>query len=197
MIWAVILAAGKSERMGRPKLLLPFGEKTIIETVIQNVLLSKVDKVLVVLGSEHEKVEQKIKSFPVESVFNPRFSEGMHLSVQCGFQAVPGNTRAALVVLGDQPSVTHTPINRLIDAFERTGKGIILPAHKGRRGHPILIDMKYRAEIDRLSPDIGLRQTVHDHPEDIMEVELDTSSVLQDIDDREDYNRELKGKGED
>jgi molybdenum cofactor cytidylyltransferase len=197
VIWAVILAAGKSERMGRPKLLLPFGEKTIIETVIQNVLLSKVDKVLVVLGSGREKVEQKIESFPVESVFNPRFSEGMHSSVQCGFQAVPGNTRAALVVLGDQPSVSQTTIDRLIDAFEKTGKGIILPVHKGRRGHPTLIDMKYRAEIGQLSPDIGLRQIVHDHPEDVVEVELETSSILQDIDDREDYDRELKGKGED
>ncbi|NIM20110.1 MAG: NTP transferase domain-containing protein [Candidatus Latescibacteria bacterium] len=196
MIWAIILAAGKSERMERAKLLLPFGDKTIIETVIESVLQSNADKVLVVLGSKREKIEQKIKSYVINIGFNPRFAEGMLSSVQHGFQAVPSNARAALVVLGDQPSVSSATINKIIDEFERTKKGIVLPVYESRRGHPILIDMKYRDEIEHLDPEIGLRELVHRHPEDVLEIEVDTPTILQDIDDKDDYEEELKGKGD-
>ncbi len=193
MIWAIILAAGQSKRMGKPKLLLPFGEKTIIETVVEKAVRSKVDEVLVVLGSFREKIEQRLGSMPVKTLFNPQYSEGMHTSVQCGFREVPPETRAALVMLGDQPSVTSTTIDRVIEKFDDTKKGIILPVYQNRRGHPILIDLKYREKIKNLNPDIGLRELIHNHPEDISEIEVETSSILQDIDDVDDYTRELDG----
>ena len=192
MIWAIILAAGKSKRMGKPKLLLPFGEKTIIETVIQNVILSKVDKILVVLGSNQDKIEEKIKDLPIETVVNPHFTKGMLSSVQCGFRSIPKNARAVLVMLGDQPSISSTIINKIIDKFKSTKKGVILPVNKNKRGHPVLIDIKYRDKVERLNPDIGLRELIHNHPEDIMEVELETSNILKDIDNMNDYKRELK-----
>ncbi len=194
MIWAMILAAGESKRMGKPKLLLPFGEKTIIETVIDSVVQSKVEKVLVILDSNREKIEEKIKSFPLEIAVNPNFQSGMLSSVQFGFQALPENTQAVLVVLGDQPAISSAIIDKIIDAYKRTGKGIVLPVYKNERGHPVLIDMKYRNEVENLSPDIGLRGTVYNHPEDILEVEVETSSILRDIDDLENYKRGLKDK---
>ena len=192
MIWAIILAAGKSKRMGKPKLLLPFGEKTIIETVIQNVILSKVDKILVVLGSNQDKIEEKIKDLPIETVVNSHYTKGMLSSVQCGFRSIPKNARAVLVMLGDQPSISSTIINKIIDKFKSTKKGVILPVNKNKRGHPVLIDIKYRDKVERLNPDIGLRELIHNHPEDIMEVELETSNILKDIDNMNDYKRELK-----
>jgi len=194
MIWAMILAAGESKRMGKPKLLLPFGEKTIIETVIENVIQSRVEKILVVLGSSWEKIKKKIENFPIEIIMNPHFSMGMLSSVQWGFQALPKNTQAVLIVLGDQPAVSSAIINEIIDAFKRTGKGIVLPVYKNNRGHPVLIDMKYRGEVENLSPDIGLRGLVYNHPEDVLEVEVGTPSILRDIDDMEDYRRGLKNK---
>ncbi len=194
MIWAVILAAGESKRMGEAKLLLPFGEKTIIETVLDNVVQSKVEKILVVLGSAREKTEQKIKNYSLKIAFNPNFRSGMLSSVHAGFQALPEYSQAALIVLGDQPSISTSVINELIDAYRRTGKGIVLPVYKGERGHPVLIDMKYRSEIENLSPDIGLRGTVYNHPEDILEVEVRSQSILRDIDYIEDYKKELKKK---
>lgn len=194
MIWAMILAAGESKRMGKPKLLLPFGEKTIIETVIESVVQSKVEKILVVLGSNREKIEKKIKNFPLEIAVNPNFQSGMLSSIQLGFQTLPENTQAVLVVLGDQPAISSAVIDKIIDAYKRTGKGIVLPVYKNERGHPVLIDMKYRNEVENLSPDIGLRGTVYNHPEDILEVEVETSSILRDIDDLEDYKRGLKDK---
>ncbi len=194
MIWAMILAAGVSRRMGQPKLLLPFGKKTIIETVVDSVVSSKVDGTLVVLGSEREKIEEIIRNFPVRSAFNPDFRSGMLSSVLCGLKALPVETQAMVIVLGDQPSVSKQTIDRIVDEYQKTGKGIILPVYKKERGHPVLIDMKYREEVEALSPDIGLRGTVYSHPKDILEVEVNTSSILQDIDDEADYKRELGNK---
>ena len=196
MIWAMILAAGESKRMGKPKLLLPFGEKTIIEAVIDNIIQSKVEKNLVVLGSGWEKIKEKIKHLPLKIIVNPYFTRGMLSSVQLGFQALPKNTQAVLVVLGDQPAVSSAIINEIVDAFKRTRKGIVLPVYKNNRGHPVLIDMKYRDEVGNLSPDIGLRALVYNHPEDILEVEVGTPIILRDIDDIEDYKRGLKNKGQ-
>jgi molybdenum cofactor cytidylyltransferase len=194
MIWAMILAAGESKRMGRPKLLLPYGEKTIIETIVETVVSSNVENTLIILGSDGEKIEEKIKNSPVKIVYNRDFRSGMLSSVQCGFKAVPEETRAVLVVLGDQPKISADVINKLIDAYKSTGKGIVLPVYKKERGHPVLIDVKYGEEVENLSPEVGLRGTVYNHPEDILEVDIETPSIFQDIDDESDYKRELENK---
>jgi len=194
MIWAMILAAGESRRMGEPKLLLPFGKKTIIETVIDSVIQSKAEGILVVLGSNREKIEKRIKNLPLEMTFNPDFRKGMLSSVQRGFQTLPEDAHAFLVILGDQPSISSTVIDKVIDAYKKTGKGIVLPVYKKERGHPVLIGMKYRDEVQNLSPDIGLRELVYGHPDDILEVEVEAAGILQDIDDIEDYTKEIEKK---
>jgi molybdenum cofactor cytidylyltransferase len=194
MIWAMILAAGESKRMGKPKLLLPYGEKTIIETIVETIVSSNVENTLVILGSDREKIEEKIKNSPVKIVYNRDFRSGMLSSVQCGFKALPQETRAVLVVLGDQPKISADVINKLIDTYKSTGKGIVLPVYKKERGHPVLIDVKYGEEVENLSPEVGLRGTVYNHPEDILEVEVETPSIFQDIDDESDYKRELENK---
>ena len=194
MIWAVILAAGESKRMGEAKLLLPYGEKTIIETIVETIGSSNVENTLVILGSDREKIEEKIKNSPVKIVYNRDFRSGMLSSVQCGFKALPEETRAVLVVLGDQPKISADVINKLIDAYKSTGKGIVLPVYKKERGHPVLIDVKYGEEVESLSPEVGLRGMVYNHPEDILEVEVETPSIFQDIDDESDYKRELENK---
>lgn len=188
----MILAAGESGRMGQPKLLLPFGEKTIIETVVQSVVSSNVDNTLVVLGSEQEKIGEKIKNFPVTLAFNPDFRSGMLSSVHCGFKILPDKTRAVVVFLGDQPTISKEIINKIVNAYKKTGKGIVLPVYKKERGHPVIIDMKYKTEVEALSPDTGLRGIVYRHHEDTLEVDVDTQNILQDIDDEADYRRELK-----
>ena len=192
MIWAMILAAGESKRMGEAKLLLHFKGKTIIETIVENVVKSNVDKILVVLGSEKEKIEERIKNFPLEFAFNPDYRSGMLSSVQCGFKTLPKDAQAVLIILGDQPSVSSKVINKIIAAYKKTGKGIVLPVYKKERGHPVLIDMKYREEVAKLSPQLGLRELIYNRSDDILEVKVATSSVLRDIDDAEDYRKELE-----
>ena len=196
MICALLLAAGESRRMGKPKLLLPFGQKTIVEHIVDNILQSKADKILVVLGSHREEILSKILDRPVLSVINHRYKEGMLSSIQAGFAALPKDTEAALVCLGDQPFIPKTVLDRLIASYERTQKGIVLPVYKNRRGHPVLIDMKHKQEVLKLSPDIGLRALVHNHPQDVLEVKVETPNILKDIDKPEDYARELKKKEE-
>lgn len=188
----MILGAGESIRMGKPKLLLPFGNKTIIETIIDKVIPSKVDKILVVLGSDWEKVEMKIKKFSLKITVNPNFKKGMLSSVQWGFKALPENTESVLVLLGDQPAISTAIIDKIIDVYKTTRKGIVLPVYRKERGHPVLIDLKYKNEVESLSHEVGLRGLVYSHPEDIREVKVKTASILRDMDYLEDYQKELK-----
>jgi molybdenum cofactor cytidylyltransferase len=166
----------------------------MIETIVATVVSSKVEQTLVILGSDREKIEEKIKDFPVKIVYNRDFRSGMLSSAQCGFRSLPEETRAVLVALGDQPKISTTVINKLIDAYKSSGKGIVLPVYKKERGHPVLIDVKYGEEVENLSPEVGLRGTVYNHPEDILEVDVETSSMFQDIDCESDYKRELEKK---
>lgn len=189
MIWALVLAAGESKRMGRPKQLLPFANKTILETVIDRITQSTVDEILVVLGANREQIEEVTKDLPVKSVYNPRFKEGMLSSVQKGFASLPDDAEAVLIFLGDQPMVPGSVIDQIIRAYRSTKKGIVLPVYDRKRGHPVLISTKYRKDVSHLDPEIGLRELVHNHPEDILEVDLDSSSVLEDIDTPEDYKK--------
>jgi len=191
LIWALLLAAGESKRMGRSKQLLPYGDKTILETVIDHITHSSVDETLIVLGANREKIERIIKDLPVKSVYNPRYKEGMLSSVQKGFVSLPKETEAVLVFLGDQPMVPSSAITQIVHAYRSTEKGIVLPVFDKRRGHPILIDNKYSQKVAALDPEIGLRALIHNHPEDILEVELDTPAIIKDIDTPEDY-KELK-----
>jgi molybdenum cofactor cytidylyltransferase len=189
MIAAVVLAAGESRRMGAPKLLLPYGGATIIETVLANVTASKVDATLVVLGSRRRSLREKIKRFPVSAAVNERFREGMLSSIQKGLASLPDGCRAALIVLGDQPSISPAVIDALIGAWTEGKKGLVVPVHGGRRGHPLLLDLKYQGEVARLSPERGLRALLEAHPEDVLEVEIQDAAVLSDIDTPADYRK--------
>jgi molybdenum cofactor cytidylyltransferase len=189
--WAIILAAGESKRMGSPKMLLTFNGRTMIENVIANVLESKVDKIIVVLGAYRDALVELISKLPVMYCYNDNYKNGMLSSVQCGFRNLPSDFKAVLVFQGDQPLITFDAINVVIDAYLSSGKGIVIPVYKDRRGHPILIDIKYRDEIERLNPDKGLRSLACMFSDDVLEVDTDESGILTDFDTYEQYKKEL------
>jgi molybdenum cofactor cytidylyltransferase len=193
MIWAVILAAGESKRMGRQKLLLPFGDVTVIEAVARTALGSRVDRALAVLGADREAVRGKLERYGLEFAVNEDFSEGMLSSVQAGFGALPAEAEAAVVMLGDQPFLPATVVDAVVEAFRLGGRGIVLPTCRGRRGHPVLIGLKYRDEVLALDPAEGLRGLMRAHPDDIGEAEVDDPNILRDIDVPEDYADLKKG----
>lgn len=191
-IWAIILAAGESKRMGSPKLVLPFRGKTIIENVIGNISRSKIENMILVLGADSEKIIKAVEGADVKLCYNENYSQGMLSSVRCGFSSLPHDFRAALVFQGDQPMIGPEITNALIDAYEKSGKGIIIPTFEKKRGHPLMLDSKYRNDIMKLDGEEGLRALAYRFPHDVFEVKVYTQNVLKDIDTEEDYFSEMK-----
>jgi len=187
MIWAVLLAAGESRRMGTPKQLLPFGRTTVIETAVEHILASGADRTLVVLGAAHDRIEPLLRRFPVDVTVNPDFREGMLSSVRWGIGRLPSEARAALIFLADQPWITAKTIDRVIEAYKTSGCGLVLPVFEKSGGHPLLIDLKYRAEIGELDPSVGLKELLARHSGDVRRVRSTDAGVLRDMDTPSDY----------
>lgn len=190
-IWAIILAAGASTRMKQQKLLLPFNEKTIIETVVENVGRSVNSNILVVLGSHCQQIRKQIENYPVNYCMNEYYMDGMLSSVICGFRALPEDAKASLIFLGDQPQIPPQVTDLVIKAWNESGKGIVMPTFNGRRGHPVLIETRYKTEIEQLDPEKGLRTLSEKFTDDVYEVECIIPEILRDIDTPEEYEYEI------
>lgn len=196
MICAVVLAAGESRRMGSQKALLPFGGKTVIGHVVDELLSSDIEAVYVVVGHEGNRIAEELSRRDVTVVTNPDYKRGMLSSVRCGLQAIPQQCETVLVALGDQPAITSELVNDIVRASSSTDKGILVPMYQGNRGHPMLFSIHYRDEIMTSFDNVGLRGLLHTHPEDIFELAVSTPTVLSDMDYPEDYRRELASFGE-
>ncbi len=184
---AIILAAGEGRRMGALKQLLPLGDSTILEKTVDNITASTVDETVVVLGYRSEEIKARLAEKPVKVVVNPEFKAGMSTSIAAGVKAVSAGTEAVLIVLADQPFITTSLIDSLINEYKNQNKGIIIPIFQGRRGHPVIFSLRYKAELLALNGDIGAREVISNHAEDILEVEVDSRSIALDIDTPEDY----------
>jgi len=191
MICAIVLAAGESRRMGAQKLLLPFGGKTVIAHVADELLRSDVDAVYVVVGHEGKRISEELSRRPVTVVTNPDYKVGMLSSVRCGLQALPQQCEKVLVALGDQPAITSELVNRMVQSFSTTDKGILVPLYRGKRGHPVLFSIHYRNDIMTCFDNVGLRGLLQAHPDEVFELSVSTPTVLSDMDRPEDYRREL------
>jgi len=190
-LWAIILAAGESKRMGFPKMILPFKNTTMLENVITNVAGSQIDNTLVVLGAEREILTELVKKTSVKYCYNDNYKEGMLSSVKCGFRNLPSDFEAVLVFQGDQPFISSGNIDRIIEEHRSSDKGIVIPVYEKKRGHPILIERKYRDYIETLDVSEGLRSLARNFSGDVMEVETDDPGILRDIDTYEEYKKEI------
>jgi molybdenum cofactor cytidylyltransferase len=188
MLPAILLAAGKSQRMGKLKQLMPFGKSTILEQAIDNLLNSAVDETIVVLGHKAEEITETIATKPVKIIVNPNYAEGMSTSIIAGLILVDPRAQAVMLALGDQPLVNSQTINRLIEEFQSHDRGIAVPTYKGKRGHPVILAIKYKAELLELKSDIGAREIIKRHPDDVLEVTVDAEGVIADIDTEDDYS---------
>jgi molybdenum cofactor cytidylyltransferase len=191
MLSAILLAAGESKRMGKPKQLMPLGKHTLLEQAIDNLLDSSVDETIVVVGHQAEEIAKAIAGRPVKIVINPDYRQGMSTSIIAGLILADPRSQAVMLALGDQPLVASRTINQLIEAFNSHNKGIAVPTYQGRRGHPIIFGIRYKAELLKLKGDIGGREIIRDHPDDVLMVPVDSESVVSDIDTREDYQSNL------
>ncbi len=199
-ISGILLAAGLSTRMGQPKQLLPFAKSTIVETVVDNMLDSKLGEVIVVVGHCADQVQNILGERPVKIVFNPDYREGMLTSAQVGIRSLnfenvrnKSNRDAFSLLLVDQPFITSELIDKVIDAYAQTAKDIVLPSYNYKRGHPVIFHHRYADEILALGAESGgVRSLFKSHSEDINYVNVDTDDVLRDIDYQEDYERALR-----
>lgn len=190
-VGAIILAAGLSSRMGQMKVLLPWGRKTILEHIIEQLHNARVDHITVVTGNQAKDIKALVSPLGVEIVHNRLYKTGEMLSsLKAGLMAMPPHISAALMVLGDQPRIQPKTIYQVMMAYAE-GKGeIVAPSFEHKRGHPILIARRYWAEILDLPAEASLRDVLNAHHERIAYVEVDNDSILRDVDTPADYRAE-------
>ena len=184
---AIVLAAGESRRFGQPKQLLPVGDKTMIQHVVDVVLDSPLDQVIVVLGCRAAEIGASIARRPVQVVVNQEWRAGLSSSVRAGLAAVKPEVDAALFVLADQPGITTEVIAKLVERYRETRAPIVVPTHRGQRGNPVLFARSLFAELMRVKGDQGGRQLIAEHEDELEEVEMETEAIFADIDTAKDY----------
>lgn len=190
MISAIILAAGESRRMGRPKMLLSWGKLTVIEQVISTFLVAGVKDILVVTGGAREIVERAIESYPVRRVHNNDHASGeMISSLQCGLKGLPSQAEAALIGLGDQPQVQERSIRLICEAYKETRSRLVVPSFQKRRGHPWLAARPLWNEILEVKSPESPRDFLNQHAYEIHYVDVNTPSILADLDTPGDYHK--------
>lgn len=197
MIAAVVLAAGASRRYGAHKLLLPVQGQPLIRRTVEQVLASRVEGVVVVLGRDAEAVRQALAGLPVRCVVNPDYREGMSSSLRAGIEALGPEVEAALIVLGDQPSVGPEIVDRLIESYRNAGKPIVVPSYHGVRGNPVLFAASLFPEIREVQGDQGAREVISRDPGRVLEVAF-ALPAPRDVDTPEDYEallRQADGSG--
>jgi len=179
--------------MGTAKQLLPFGTKTILQTVVDVLLTLDLLDVIVVLGHEAERVRNSLEGRGVTYCVNELYRDGMFSSVLRGVNAIPETADALLMALGDQPHIESRVGRAVVDAYQQGDAGIVIPTWDGKRGHPALVDLKrYRAKVLSLSGDEGLKPVMRGFVDDTLELCVDDAGILRDLDTPEDYRAELE-----
>jgi molybdenum cofactor cytidylyltransferase len=187
---AIVLAAGESSRMGRPKPLLPLNGSTFLGHLLDEIKRSRVSRTLVVLGHHPEVVLEAMPEIASFAIVNREYQLGQLSSLHAGLREI-GDPDAALMCLADHPFVTREVIDAIILAHERTHRPIIVPTYGGGRGHPTLFARALYGELLAAPLDQGARVVVRAHADEVLEVPTDEAGVLADVDTPEQYEQWL------
>jgi molybdenum cofactor cytidylyltransferase len=186
---AVVLAAGGSSRFGSPKQLLPWKGKTLLEHVVDIALESSAQQVVVVLGHEASRIGALLGHRAAELVVNDNWAAGQSSSVRTGLLALPETCEACLFVLADQPNLTSALLDQVLATYRRTLASLVAPAHRGRRGNPVLFARALFPELLQMRGDQGGRQVMKRHEHEVETVDVADESLFLDIDTMDDYER--------
>lgn len=190
---AIVLAAGRSSRMGRHKLILPLGGRPLVAHVVAAACSSRAEPILVVVGHEAERVREAVLgACPPERarfVVSPDYASGMASSLRAGLIAVPPACAGALVLLGDQPLVGPAVLDRLVAAAQEHPQQIVAASYGGQRGNPVYFPREDFAELEAITGDEGGRAVVARHRDRVMLVECGDLAAALDVDDLADYAR--------
>lgn len=190
MISAIILAAGESKRMGRPKMLLPWGDTTVLGRVISTYQAAGLGQILVITGGAHEQVEEIVKQHAARGLYNESFATGgMLSSLQLGLRTLLQEERAeaALIGLGDQPQVQAGCVQQICTVFQQQKARLIVPSYQHRRGHPWLVAGSLWSSLLELRFPQSPRDFLNAHAGEILYVEVDSPGILADLDTPQDY----------
>jgi molybdenum cofactor cytidylyltransferase len=190
LVAAIILAAGRSSRMGRNKLLLELDGKPILCHAVDQALGAGLSEIVVVGGHQASKVRAALGERPVKVIEAREHRLGMSASLKAGIRALNPKTEAALVMLGDMPQVSAPLVRRLIAAYNPLeGRSIVVPTVDGKRGNPVLFDRRYFQEMLALEGDVGARHLIGAHDDQVAELAVDDAAVFTDVDTPEAYDR--------
>jgi molybdenum cofactor cytidylyltransferase len=181
---AVVLAAGRSTRMGAVnKMLAEIGGKPLVRIAAEQALASRAKPVIVVTGHERERVESALRGLPVRFVHNPDYADGLGTSLKAGIAAVPAEADGAIVCLGDMPQVDTALIDRLIAAFDpERGALVVVPSIDGRRGNPVVWSRRFFHDLMSITGDIGARHLIGSYAEAVVEIPVVGAGALTDVD---------------
>jgi len=183
-IAAVVLAAGRSTRMGGPnKLLAEIARRPLVRIAAEAALASRASPVIVVAGHQRDEIEKALAGLPVRLAHNPDFAQGLGTSLRVGIEAVPAAADGAIVCLGDMPCVDAALMNRLIAAFDpERGALVVVPTLQGKRGNPVLWSRRFFPELTAIEGDVGARHLIGRFGEAVVEVAVESNSAFVDVD---------------
>jgi len=179
-IYGIILAAGEGRRANGNKLSKAIGPMPMLEWVIRAAVQSDLKQVVVVTGQEKSFAEDLAQKYGLLTVHNKDYRTGMTSSLQCGVRSLPDNIDGFAVLLGDMPFITSNTINTILRSFDP--QGIVIPAYKGKKGHPPLYAIKFKQNILNISGDIGAREVMIKNERHVSVVSIDDEGILKDID---------------
>ena len=181
---AILLAAGRSSRMGAFKPLLPFGNKTVIECCIDYLRAGGVEEIVVVVGHRADEIRRRVSN--VRFAHNPDPDSEMGASIAVGVRELPDTTQATLIALVDHPAVPATVVSTVLDAW-KSGARLVIPTWQNRGGHPVLVDLHFKAELANLTETGGLRTLFETHRNEVKRVPVDSPFIARDMDTWDDY----------
>jgi molybdenum cofactor cytidylyltransferase len=187
MINAIVLAAGESKRMGKPKSLLGFGDTTFLGQIVSVLRRSVVDRITVVLGADAETIQRSIDLSGADVVINKDYRKGQLSSLIAALENAPPDTDAILVCLVDNPFISATVVNKIVHTFTETGSPIVVPVFNKKRGHPALFSRSLFDALANAPAEEGARHVVYSNEDKVVEIEMPQSSIVISIDTPEDY----------
>lgn len=196
MIAAVVLSAGESSRMGRPKALLPIDGQTFIERIVAALKQTSVGNITIILGHKADEMKSRIDHLPVEILINSDYKLGQLSSLQVAVRHLEkiADCDGMLVHLVDHPYIDPVLVATMIDRFYQSGKLMVVPRHGGKRGHPVIFSRKLFGELLSAPMDQGAKAVVNAHRDDTLEIDTKDEGITVDIDTPELYKQHVKGE---
>ena len=193
MLAAAILSAGESSRMGSPKALLPYRGTTFLENLIEVTRHPRIGITHIVLGAGADSIRDKLQLNAAWIVVNDEWEKGQLSSIQAAVRSLPaGQTEGMILCPVDHPLVSAKLVSQLIEEFDSAGRAVVLPTYRGRRGHPVIFRATLYDELLRAAPDIGARQVVWAHANEISEVPTEEQGVILNLNDPETLRKALE-----